>query len=238
VAAREPRDAERFRALGVAGEAIRVTGNTKHDRAGGGPPALPWRGEPVWVVGSLRPGEETAILDAFDRVRRRTPLRLVVAPRHPGEWPQALSLLAARGLRVAVRSRPGPDDAQADVLWVDRLGELAALYRAATVAFVGGTLVPVGGHNVAEPAREGVPVLFGPHTENVRGDAEALLDLGGARRVADAAALAEALGAWLLAPEAREAAGRGAARAVAMLGGAAERTLEWLVQREVLRALG
>ena len=104
---------------------------------------------------------------------------------------RAAELARARGLRTHALSH-GNDAAAGttDVLVVDGVGELARLYGMATVAFVGGSLVPVGGHNVLEPAAAGVPVLFGPHTAHVEEPARALLDAGAARRVADWRALA------------------------------------------------
>ncbi len=236
VAARSELDAARFRTLGVPAEAVRVTGNTKHDRlAGAAPAALPWPEGPVWTVGSLRPGEEEPVLAAFASVRARHPdLRLVLALRHPRDWPGLERLLAERGLPAARRSRPAPEDGAAAVLIADTLGELPALYAAATAAFVGGTLVPVGGHNVLEAAAAGVPVLFGPHTANVAGDAEALLAGGGAVRVDGAEALASTLAGWLDRPRARAEAAAAAGAAVEALRGASDRALDWLVERGVL----
>ena len=236
VAARTEIDAERFIALGAPADVVRVTGNAKHDRVATAHPAtLPWSEAPLWTVGSLRPGEETAILDAFARAREREPrLKLALALRHPQDWGTLDADLAKRGWRVARRSRPVSEDAGADVLVVDTHGELAALYAASAVAFVGGTLVPVGGHNVLEAALAGVPVLFGPHLANVADEARALLASGGARTVRSTDDLVEALGTWL-ADDARRRADAGACRAAAeaMRGGSA-RAVAWLAERGVL----
>ncbi len=240
VAARTEIDAERFVALGTPADAVRVTGNAKHDRLAVAHPAkLPWSDAPLWTVGSLRPGEETVILDAFARARGREPrLRLALALRHPEDWGALDADLARRGWRVARRSRPVSEDAGADVLVVDTHGELGALYAASDVAFVGGTLVPVGGHNVLEAALAGVPVLFGPHLANVADEARALLDGGGARMVRNADELVEALGAWL-ADDARRRADAAAclAAAEALRGGSA-RAVAWLAARGVLARWG
>jgi 3-deoxy-D-manno-octulosonic-acid transferase len=237
LAARTALDAERFVALGARPETVRVTGNTKHDRLVPPAPArLPWNGVPVWTAGSLRSGEEEIVLDAFARVRRDHPeLRLVLAPRHPRGWEDLLARLAARGIAAAVRSRPAPEDAVADALILDTQGELAAVYASSSVALVGGTLVPVGGHNVMEAAAAGIPVLVGPHRANVVEDAEALIAAGGAIEVADAAGVASALAGWLADPGAGRTAGD-RARDVARRGeGAAGRALDWLTERVVLR---
>jgi 3-deoxy-D-manno-octulosonic-acid transferase len=236
VAARSEADRERFLGLGVPGEAVRVAGNLKHDRlAEAAPATLPWTGAWVWTVGSLRPGEERAVLAAFEALRGAHPeLRLVLALRHPEAWNALDGDLERRGLRPARRSRPDPRDREADVLIVDTHGELPGIYAASSAAFVGGTLVPVGGHNVLEAAVAGVPVLFGPHVANVAEDAQALLDAEGARRVEDARSLAEALQGWLADPGARERAAAGARRAARALRGASERTLKFLMERGAL----
>jgi 3-deoxy-D-manno-octulosonic-acid transferase len=240
VAARTELDAERFIALGASPDAVRVTGNAKHDRLATAERAkLPWGDAPLWTVGSLRPGEEAAILDAFARVREREPrLRLALALRHPQDWGTLDADLAGRGWRVARRSRPAAEDARADVLVVDTHGELAGLYAASAVAFVGGTLVPVGGHNVLEAALAGVPVLFGPHLANVAEEAHALIESGGARSVRDADDLAEALGGWL-ADDAKRRADAAACRAAAeALRGGSARAVAWLAERGVLSRWG
>jgi 3-deoxy-D-manno-octulosonic-acid transferase len=236
LAARTQLDAERFVALGVPPGNVRVTGNTKHDRlAASAPTGLPWTGARVWTVGSLRSGEEEIVFEAFERVRRDHPdLRLVVAPRHTRGWEDLPARLKAWGFAAAVRSRPRPEDADAAALVLDTQGELAAVYAASSIALVGGTLVPVGGHNVMEAAAAGIPVLFGPHHANVADDARALLDAGGAVEVVDVRGIVSALQGWLVDPAARDAAGE-RARAVAQEGeGAAGRALDWLVDREVL----
>jgi 3-deoxy-D-manno-octulosonic-acid transferase len=162
---------------------------------------------PVLVAGSTGEGEDAPVLDAFQAVRAECPEAfLVLAPRHPERAPRAAELARARGLRPHLLSSENDAAAgTADLLLVDAVGELARLYGIATVAFVGGSLVPVGGHNVLEPAAAGAPVLFGPHTAHVEEPAQALLAAGAARRVADAAALAATWIALLRDPAARGA---------------------------------
>lgn len=235
VAARYPRDADRFVALGVDPACLRVAGNTKHDRLGTGEAApLPWAEAWVWTVGSLRPGEEIPVLDAFDRLRPRHPsLRLVLALRHPEAWSRLEEDLRRRGLAAAYRSRPDPADASASVLVADTHGELPGLYAASHAVLVGGTLAPVGGHNPVEPALAGRPLLLGPHTENVAEEAEALLHGGGALRVAHATDLGQALGVWLENEDERRRAGEQARSVADELRGASDRALAWLEKRGV-----
>jgi 3-deoxy-D-manno-octulosonic-acid transferase len=207
-------EAERLLALGAPAERIAVTGSLKLDAE----PPLPSfgvpPGVPLWVAGSTHSGEERACLEAFGNVRRQFPeLRLLLAPRHLERLPEVERTLARAGLRWARRTAIGSTwTGDPPVLLLDTLGELAGSYRLGTVAFVGGTLVPVGGHNLIEPARAGLPVLFGPHVEKVEAAARALEASGGGRRVASAADLSEALAVWLADPLARSAAGRAAAQ--------------------------
>jgi 3-deoxy-D-manno-octulosonic-acid transferase len=114
-------------------------------------------------------------------------------PRHPQRFDGVSSLLARRGIRFDRRSLADAVRPESQVLLVDTVGELAALYAAADVAFVGGSLVPVGGHNLLEPAALGVPVITGPYNANSKEIARLLLETGGAMEVADAAALSAAL---------------------------------------------
>lgn len=241
VAAQTDADAERFAALGVPEARIRVTGNLKYDAAPPDPAevaaartllaGLGWKlgVEPIWCAGSTRPGgEEAAVLDAFVAARTKAPgLKLILAPRHVERAAEAAAEAAARGLAIARASDPkGP----ADCLVVDVLGKLRPLFAASDAAFVGGTLVPVGGHNLLEPAAAGVPVLFGPHTGSIQGPAEALERSGGFR-VGGAKELAERLGALLASPELKADAGRRARETAADFAGAADRTTRFLVER-------
>ena len=192
------RDAERAIRLGAPRSRIRVTGNLKADLI---VPAARPRGVPGgrwFIAGSTRPGEEESLLAAFAEARRRHPrLRLCLAPRHLDRVPAVAALAKRAGFRVALRSGGPACARRADILVLDTHGELASFYRLGAAAFVGGTLVPVGGHNVMEPAAAGVPVLFGPFTSNVREEAAGLAAAGGAFRVTGAASLARELGRLL-----------------------------------------
>lgn len=232
-------DRDRLAALGVPGEAITVTGNLKYETPE--PPRLPEvegalaeiaAGRPVLLAGSTMRGEEEAVLEAFAATGGGERALLVIAPRHPERWDEAAALLERRGLAHRRRSRldgaPGPSDRRPDVLLLDSLGELAALYRAAAAAFIGGTLVPTGGHNPLEAARFGVPVTVGPSMHNFR-DMAAQFDARGAwARVSDAAELGATWGEWLARPETGQEVGARAAALIEENRGAVEKTVALL----------
>ncbi len=186
-------DAARVRALGAPPDRMTVTGNMKYDRAmegvsrdaAEGALALLGLGggSKIFVAGSTHRGEEEAILTAFQELRRAHPdLILVVAPRHPERFTEVADLMVARGVKMVRRSQVrGMHGAEAILL--DSIGELSQVYAAATLIFVGGSLVPSGGHNPLEAAAHGKPVLFGPHMDNFLDVATRLLEEGGGIRV-------------------------------------------------------
>lgn len=189
-------DAERFAALGALDDTIRVIGNLKFDLAPptATGPALRARfgiapGRPIVAAGSTGDGEDAPVLEAFAAARREVPdLLLVLAPRHPERFDSANDEAARRGF-VVRRVSGGAAGGAMDVLLVDTIGDLAALYALAGSAFVGGSLVRIGGHNLLEPVAAGVPVLFGPHTGHVAEIAAELERAGAGLRVSDAATL-------------------------------------------------
>jgi 3-deoxy-D-manno-octulosonic-acid transferase len=191
VAAQGASDAERLRSLGAT--TVHVAGNLKFDIA---PPAAmlergaawkaKWGGRPVLLAASTREGEEAAILRAFAETAP-TGVLLVLVPRHPQRFDDVAALIASTGLAYRRRSAPdGPDAGEARVLLGDSLGELFAYYAACDVAFVGGSLVPLGGQNLIEAASVGRPVLVGPHTFNFEEATRLAIETGAALRVADA----------------------------------------------------
>jgi 3-deoxy-D-manno-octulosonic-acid transferase len=206
VAAQSPDDAARFRALGVPSERLEVTGSLKFDLRQ--PASLldqaevmrrAWgAGRPVWVAGSTHEGEEELVLAAHRRVRDRVPKALLVlVPRHPERFDRVAALVAREGLTLARRSRGEPCGPEVAVYLGDTMGELPAIIAAADAAFIGGSLVPSGGHNLLEAAAAGVPAATGPHVFNFAQITAMLEDAGAAARVADAAALGELMATWL-----------------------------------------
>jgi 3-deoxy-D-manno-octulosonic-acid transferase len=207
VAAQSTGDAERFRAIGVPEARSAVVGNIKFDlhvdeelenrghavrrsfgaRRDGSP-------RPVWIAGSTHSGEDEQLLAAHAAVLAKIPeALLLLAPRHKDRFPAVATLIARSGLSFVSRSSGAAPTTACNVVLVDTLGELSMLYAAADVAFVGGSLVPIGGHNLLEPAALGIPVLTGPSHSNSREVAQALLQCGAALEVADAQAVKEAL---------------------------------------------
>jgi len=199
VAAQGEADAERFRALGAAAERTHVTGNLKFDLTL--PPDIRERGaalrrlyapsRAVWVAGSTHGGaEEEAVLAAQRHLGTALPgALLVLAPRHPNRFAEVAAWLERQGAAFTRRSQPTAAREDSRVLLLDSLGELLYFYAAADVAFVGGSLVPVGGHNLLEPAALGLPILTGPHNSNAEDVARLLLDCGAAKIVRNGAEL-------------------------------------------------
>lgn len=202
VAAQGEGDAERFRALGAEPERTHVTGNLKFDFTL--PPDIEERGKAlraqyapqraVWVAGSTHGGvEEEAVLAAQRQVgAAHSGALLVLAPRHPNRFGEVASWLERQGIAFMRRSQSSAADtarAAPSVLLLDTLGELLYFYAAADVAFVGGSLAPIGGHNLLEPAALGLPVLTGPNNSNGEDVARLLLDCGAAQIVRNGAQL-------------------------------------------------
>lgn len=247
-------DRQRFIALGAAAEQVHVIGNLKFDAAVDARLAeqgreLRARWAPqraLWVAGSTHAGEEEVLLEAQRRLRAAAraasmpPPLLAFAPRHPerfnavARWLQGQDLASAR-LGEAITTSdaanpaaaaPATAEAALEVLLIDRMGVLQPWYAAADATFVGGSLVPVGGHNLLEPAALARPVLCGPHTFNAPEVTRALCASGGARVVKDADELFAQLSAWLADATLAAAAGASAAAAVEQGQGAAQRALQ------------
>ncbi len=172
-------DADRLQALGCRPRRVSVSGNLKFDvRAASESEATrflkPSAAElKLIVAGSTLEGEESALLEAWPRLLQADPkLAMVLAPRHPERFAAAATLLDRSGLlwikRSTWTSEPEATLGPGQILLLDTIGELASVYSLATVAFVGGSLIPAGGHNPLEPAQFGVPVVMGPHYANFR----------------------------------------------------------------------
>lgn len=234
VAAQSEEHAARFRLLGAYPGRVQVLGNIKYDLV---PPehfaaarellAMLLPEGPLWVAGSVREGEEDLVLQAHCEVRKTVPsARLILAPRHLDRASLCGDLARGRGLAPARRSQtPGRDW---DVLVLDSLGELWSAYDLGQAAFVGGSLVPLGGQNVIEPAFLGKPILYGPHTENFREETERLTASGGGFRVESPSELGWRVAALLTDPELARGCGQRALLAVEHHRGAVERVCRWL----------
>jgi 3-deoxy-D-manno-octulosonic-acid transferase len=230
--------ADRARAIGAPADRVRVAGNLKFD-------ALPSASRtkdlealfagvsgPILLAGSTVAGEEELVLQAYAAARQTVPgLRLVIAPRHPERFPEAAQRIEAAGLRHARRSALGERAwADEDVLLLDTLGELAHAYAFATVVFVGGSLVPAGGHNILEPALAGRAVVVGPHMENFQEIARSFLEEDALVQVGSPQSLAPALVALLTDGARRDVLGERARRLVERNRGALERTVDALAE--------
>ncbi len=231
-------DGQRILTLGALPERVSVTGNLKFDMSCDGISSLTTEsvraayGLPadslVLVAGSTHPGEEELVLDAFVELRAQgVELCMVLAPRHPGRAHEVGQLLTLRGFNwVARTSLDGSTGAlkAGDVLLVDTVGELLKLYAAADAVFVGGSLVPVGGHNVLEAALLKKPVLFGPHMENFREIARLVVDAGAGKQIRSTELTSE-LEAMLHDPETMQAMGLAGYNLLHQHAGATERTV-------------
>jgi 3-deoxy-D-manno-octulosonic-acid transferase len=232
-------DARRVIALGALAERVAVTGNLKAEPLPDPAGAVDlWHrllglaaGQPVWIAGSTHRGEEEAVLEAHVRALLDRPdLALVLAPRHPERVGDVVGLLKSRGLAAVRRSDLPARRSPGAVIVLDTVGELAQLYAIADVVFVGGSLAPLGGHNMLEPALRGKPVLFGPHTHNFRDAAGLMLASGGGQVVHDALELGNALRRLLGDPALRAQRGNAARDAVASRHGAVRATLDLITQ--------
>ncbi len=174
VAAQSPLDGEHFKALGLSDKQLLISGNIKFDidipetlKEDGQKLKDAWHQRPSFVAASTHEGEEAIILQAFKKIRaKHSDALLILVPRHPERFDKIAQLCQKEGYQIARRSlKQLPDDNTAIFLG-DTLGELKLFYAAADVAFVGGSFVPVGGHNLIEPAALGLPVISGPHLHN------------------------------------------------------------------------
>ncbi|MGH9936459.1 MAG: 3-deoxy-D-manno-octulosonic acid transferase [Blastocatellia bacterium] len=240
-------DAERAIALGAPGSRVTASGNLKFDIGGANESSktaetakfvdetFALSSAPLIVAGSTSEGEEEIVLAAFDRLRKEDAfgkVRLLIAPRHPERFDAVARLLKSSRLRLARRSLLEGDCNAADVILLDTVGELAALYRFASVVFVGGSLVPKGGHNILEPAFYAKPIIVGPHMENFREITKeflrrgALVQLRGADIQALTVELQGALANLLSDKNYAETLGSNARRAIDENRGATARTVE------------
>ncbi|ALM50878.1 lipid IV(A) 3-deoxy-D-manno-octulosonic acid transferase [Halomonas huangheensis] len=236
LAAKSEPDAARFRELGMSSAHTSVVGSMKFDisvddgsRRMGRELHAAIGHRPVWVAGSTHAGEDQQVLQAHRRVRERfADALLVLVPRHPQRFDEVARLCQDSGLVTVRRSLGRTPSASAEVYLGDTIGELQMLYGAADVAFVGGSLVPIGGHNLLEPAVMGVPVVTGAALDNFLDVAEVLRDAGALVEVADGDELAERVTALLEDVEQRQRLSEAALAVIETHRGALAATLEGL----------
>jgi 3-deoxy-D-manno-octulosonic-acid transferase len=235
-------DAARIVRLGADAHKVSVVGSLKW--AGAVPPPsqftdVPRHGKKLLIAGSTHAGEEQMLLTCFAALRPRFPeLSMVLAPRHPERFGEVEALLRNSGFSWCRRSAAAADRLFAkDVLLLDTVGELSQFFALGDVAFVGGSLVDVGGHNILEPARSGKAIAFGPYMANVQAIAETFTAQGAAVQVADSAALSAALANLLSDDAKRIGMGRLALAASANGDGAVQRNYA-LVARYLSESLG
>jgi 3-deoxy-D-manno-octulosonic-acid transferase len=231
-------DRQRLIEIGARGPRIAITGNLKFDAAPPTPPPIVASlresltqsdAGPVLVCGSTLEDEEGSLLSAFRNILVNHPKAvMILAPRHPERFAEVADLLEKLGFRMARRSLWSGEALAGSVFLVDSIGELAALYALATVAFVGGSLVPRGGHNILEPALYGVPVVTGNHYENFREIVNYFRDRN-AVRIVGLAELPLVFMELIESKEAREMLGQNALAALAAQRGATTRTVDALV---------
>jgi len=237
IAAQSTEDAERFRSIGASPQRTHVIGNIKFDF--GYPPDIESRGHelrrllgvhrPVWVAGSTHVKEEEQLLDAHALIRNRySNALLVMVPRHPPRFGDVATVLKERGIPFVTRTSgagPGPET---QVFLLDTLGELPPFYAAGDVAFVGGSLVPIGGHNLLEPAALSQPIVAGPNNFNSADIAKLLVERGAVKIVHDATELAQVVGDLLSDPAARAQMGAEGRKAVDQNRGAVDRLMAFI----------
>ncbi len=233
IAAQSEPDADRFLALGANPSRTCVMGNIKFDVEPD--PDVPDKGNavraelfgerPVWIAASTHEGEEELVLDVHRALQIRHPdLLLVLVPRHPERFPAVRELVEGRGFSVVSRTE-GQPAGDAAVFLCDTMGEVPMFYVASDVAFVAGSLVPIGGHNLLEPAALGVPAVTGPHNFNAQDIADLFIELGACRKVNDTDELAETVSELLSNPEEAARLGRAGQTLLEENRGALERLL-------------
>ncbi len=231
-------DAERLKRLGARKESVRVTGSIKFEvklpasqievakvlRREWGSDRL------VWIAASTHEGEDETLLAVFAKLKQNHPdLLLVIVPRHPERFAAVARRCSRAGYKTVLRSQDaGPLDSDVDIFIGDSMGELTLFYAASDIAFVGGSLVPVGGHNVLEPCALGLPVVFGPHMFNFQEISRHTLEHDAGMCVADQGELTAAVDRYLADPNLRFKAGEAGKAFVAENRGALQKTLNLL----------
>jgi 3-deoxy-D-manno-octulosonic-acid transferase len=232
-------DRRRIEAIGADPQRVTVSGNLKYDVVSSTKPLesdlVTFLGDwhQVLVAASTMPGEEEFVLNSFSELRQRHPdLRLIIAPRHADRFGAVEELVKNLGFSCIRRTQLGRSG---NVLLLDTIGELAAVLEYATVVFVGGSLVPNGGHNILEPARHRKPIIFGPHMENFRDMTRLFLEAGAAVQIHGASQLGPSIGKLLSNPERASELGRNAYAVALSNTGATDRVLKFFQPLEARR---
>jgi 3-deoxy-D-manno-octulosonic-acid transferase len=234
IAAQSETDAERFLALGANPERTCVMGNIKFDvepmpelaRQSAQQRGDLFGDRPVWIAASTHEGEEELVLEAHQALCARVPgLLLVLVPRHPQRFTLVRDLVVRSGFQCVARTEGRAADASTEVFLVDTMGEVPLFYAMSDVAFVAGSLVPIGGHNLLEPAAQGVPVVTGPHNFNAQDIADLFVARDACRVVKDQDELVEVIAALLNDPQAAHRIGGNGARLLEDNRGALQRLL-------------
>ncbi|WP_336856114.1 lipid IV(A) 3-deoxy-D-manno-octulosonic acid transferase [Pseudescherichia vulneris] len=237
IAAQNEEDGERFIALGAKRNQLTVTGSLKFDISV--TPQLASRAvtlrrqwaphRPVWIATSTHEGEESAVIEAHQTLLREFPnLLLILVPRHPERFPDAINLVRQAGLSYTTRSSGEVPSSSTQVVVGDTMGELMLLYGIADLAFVGGSLVERGGHNPLEAAAHAIPVLMGPHTFNFKDICARLTQADGLITVTDVASLSKEVASLLTDEDYRNFYGRHAVEVLYQNQGALQRLLQLL----------
>lgn len=248
IAAQSQSDADRFLSLGANPDRTHVTGSIKFDIEL--PPEIVERGDalreqligdrPVWIAASTHEGEEQLVLAAHGELLQRFPnLLLVLVPRHPERFADVRTLIERSGFEFVARTEQRPCDASTTVFFGDTMGEVPLFYAMSDIAFVGGSLVPVGGHNLLEPAAQGLPVVTGPHLFNAQDIADMFVASHACRIASGSDELVSLITELLTKPESAAALGRNALALLQANRGALEKLLvllEPLLDKRLARA--
>ncbi|EIC0413237.1 3-deoxy-D-manno-octulosonic acid transferase, partial [Salmonella enterica subsp. enterica serovar Bovismorbificans] len=237
IAAQNEEDGERFVTLGAKNNQVTVTGSLKFDISV--TPQLAAKAvtlrrqwaphRPVWIATSTHDGEESIVIAAHQALLHQFPnLLLILVPRHPERFPDAINLVRQAGLSYITRSSGEVPSASTQVVVGDTMGELMLLYGIADLAFVGGSLVERGGHNPLEAAAHAIPVLMGPHTFNFKDICARLDQASGLITITDAATLAKEVSSLLTDADYRNFYGRHAVEVLYQNQGALQRLLQLL----------
>lgn len=237
VAAQSAQDADRFLQLGLDKDKLHITGNLKFDVD------LPERTASlvdrlVWVAASTHNGEEEIVLQVYKQLKPQFPnLLLILVPRHPDRFAEVAALLTKHAVKYVQRSLQQDPTSDTDVLFGDSMGEMQYYYGLADFAFVGGSLVPIGGHNLLEPAAQGVPSITGPHISNFREISAKLANAQAIIVVENVTQLTTTVAAWCADPIARQTAGAQGLQVLKQNRGAMQQVLTLTDQLDRRQAL-